>query len=482
MLLRGIKLNFVFTNYYTNVRNVVDIYPSVILSRDYFDDNGYKTLFKMRYYDENKKEHYIGEIKVLHETDTTTYSKAPKKFSKLPESYCSLGQSISYYKNLLEFGENIALEILKGLRDVSIDDDIYREFIDNEGFNDSLIRFSEAEKALKEASLLFEKIEIQNNFVFSFSYKLENANEPHVINFNFSKDEILPSRINALVGKNGTGKTQILAKIAAIASGYEKSRKNSFSPERPPFSKIIAISYSVFDDFDRPKESDKTFSYKYCGIRDSKNRVFTSKEIKERIQKNINTTIKMKRKSILIEVFKEIFEHKNLKEVDKFLIDDFQLSSGQNILLMTLTDILVTIEEESLLLFDEPENHLHPNAISNLINMINKILTEFNSYAIISTHSPIIVQEIPSKFINVIERIDNIPLVRNLHIESFGENLSDITEEVFDVKSTPSNYKEILNELRENFTYGEIINLFGGKLSFNARIYLKSMYQGSDEE
>ena len=99
------------------------------------------------------------------------------------------------------------------------------------------------------------------------------------------------------------------------------------------------------------------------------------------------------------------------------------------------------IDKESIILFDEPELHLHPNAIANVMRMFNKILEEFNSYAIIATHSPIILQEIPSNNIIVLERIDNQPFVRRPEIECFGENISLITRDIFDVTSKESYYQ-----------------------------------------
>ena len=52
------------------------------------------------------------------------------------------------------------------------------------------------------------------------------------------------------------------------------------------------------------------------------------------------------------------------------------------------------------LLFDEPELHLHQNATANTMRMFYRLLEEFNSYAIIATHSPLIIQEIPSNILD----------------------------------------------------------------------------------
>ena len=64
------------------------------------------------------------------------------------------------------------------------------------------------------------------------------------------------------------------------------------------------------------------------------------------------------------------------------------MSSGERILLYNIFNILAKISFNSLIFFDEPETHLHPNAITELIAGLMFILETFQSFAIIATHSP----------------------------------------------------------------------------------------------
>ena len=153
------------------------------------------------------------------------------------------------------------------------------------------------------------------------------------------------------------------------------------------------------------------------------------------------------------------------------------MSSGQSILMYVVTEILANIREDSLVLFDEPEMHLHPNAISKLVTMLNQILERFDSYAILATHSPIILQEMPSKNVLVFERTGDIPSVRGLGIESFGENITTITKNVFETVNTEPNYKTVLKNLSKTRTFDEVSILFNERLSLNSEIYLKSCYK-----
>ncbi|WP_163529270.1 ATP-dependent nuclease [Halobacillus ihumii] len=473
-------MDFFVTSYFYNLVKIPNTFPSVVLSNDNWNDNNYYTLFKLFYFDENKNEFNIGEVKILHEESKST--RLEKHFKTLTSAYCSLGQDISYYEKLRALGKEVALDILKNLNDAAINPSIYDEFKDNEGFTDSLIRFSQAEKALREANNLYFDVKIEKILNFDFTYKLPSAIKPHEFRFDFEADKHLPYRINAIIGKNGTGKTQILSKIAALISGYEKNKEQNFHPKRPSFSKVIAISYSAFDEFDRPSSNDRTFSYEYCGIRDDTNTLMTSDEIKNKIKNTINVVLDKAREDVWYKVLEEIIEQEH-RHVLYELIDgkDVSLSSGQSLIIMTMTEVIANIEEESLLLFDEPETHLHPNALANLIRMFNRLLLEFNSFAILSTHSPIITQEIPANYINVVERIENTPIVRKLPIESFGENISTITNDIFDVRSTESNYKSWFKKMAEVMSYEEILNVFNNSLSYNAMTYLNTLYKEEDK-
>jgi len=155
------------------------------------------------------------------------------------------------------------------------------------------------------------------------------------------------------------------------------------------------------------------------------------------------------------------------------------LSSGQSILLYIITEIVANIRYDAIILYDEPETHLHPNAITQLMNTIYELVNEFQSYCIIATHSPLIIRELLSKNVFVMERESNYPSLRKIGIETFGENLTVLTEEVFGNRSIPKQYKLILERLVNNgLSYDEIINELESDnvpLSLNARMYLKTI-------
>lgn len=144
-----------------------------------------------------------------------------------------------------------------------------------------------------------------------------------------------------------------------------------------------------------------------------------------------------------------------------------------------ITEIVANIRYASLVIYDEPETHLHPNAITQLINAIYNLTNEFQSYCILATHSPLIVRELLSSNVYIMEREENILSIRKPIRETFGENLTVITEDIFGNNSIPNQYKEILNHLvLSGKTFDEIVSLISTEnipLSLNTRIYLKSI-------
>lgn len=511
-----------FSNNFS-IPEFLESYPCVVLMSDNWNDFGYETYYHFYYILKENISEYIGASKILNKDNCCTRFNIPSEFEYLDKSvYCSLGQNLKFYESLISIANNtIAKNILNALNDVAVNDNSYLIFKNYLGFHDSLIRWSEAQKALKEAKMLFGDSIKEKNLHFTFSCKLKNATLPHKINLDFDYNE-LPYRINAFVGKNATGKTKILTELAMRISGVKQSENNNFIPEKPSFSKVIAISYSAFDDLYKPfkeihiieesrekeivqkeeasLDSDNKLdeaifgSYVYCGIHNSKG-LLNLEEIEKNFFKSYSHIVSMGRLPQWEDIMTNILEEEHLEFIERISgefenKDDFEisklnssLSSGQNIMLATITEVIANIEKDSILLFDEPELHLHPNAISNFMRMIYEILKKFDSYAVLSTHSPLIIQEIPSKYIHIFNRSKNTPYIISPDKECFGENINVLTNDIFEVREHESNYTVWFKGMKEEGHSLEFIEEhFNGKLSYNASVYLNTLYSEDLEE
>ena len=469
------------------------------LSYNDWDDFRNKTSFNLKYYKYSElKLTYeiinIGAVKIMHNSNPETIKIIPSTFQFLSDEFCSLGQDIEYYLKLKEvFGKELEF-VLGAINDAAFFDGIKDLFDSSNGFRHSLMRQSSAELALYSAKNILLNVPAINEFKFTYSCKLNNAEGEHKMDFNFGDNKNLPNRMIAIIGKNGTGKTQYLANLAMDLSGIsrKKLRKNVFFPKRPLFRKVIAISYSIFDKFSRPK-SDRSFSYTYCGLKDSNGRLMSNKKKGLKFSESIEKIKQKNLESQWLYVASIILENGPFKrltnlffgaDLTNFNFEDLndELSSGQSFLIYVFTEVIANIKTNSLILFDEPEMHLHPNATANLIRMFDYLLTTFESYALIATHSPIIIQEIPSRYVRVFNREGNTPLIYNLKLESFGENIEVLTQEVFQTKDVDDNYKKVLNRLSQLFEYKEIVGFFDNRLGLSAKTYLLSQYDNPESQ
>ena len=202
-------------------------FPCITLVQDSWDDYGHKTLFTAWFNRSAADESRIGQVKIISKEtkfyDDRGYIVLDSEFSNLSDEFCSLGQDTEYYHAVRNyFGEEYK-KLLEPLNDAVVNIGILDDFEDEGDFKSSLIRFSEAEKALKRGLSILVDEDYRENFNFNFSCRVGKAKNDHSASFIFCKNSVIPSRIMGIVGGNGTGKTQYLARLALAISG-EKSR------------------------------------------------------------------------------------------------------------------------------------------------------------------------------------------------------------------------------------------------------------------
>ena len=406
--------------------------------------------------------------------DDNKITTLPDNFQSLDDSFCSLFQTHEWYRKLLsdERIRRYADNILSSLNDLTIRKDLFKKVKDTDWLNVSLLRFSEAN------SILNTRWVMTPSFIYNYTFNWQSVG---TVNFDFEYNSILPYRTNVLIGKNWSWKTTLLASLANTLVGYWDDIYWNIS-KIPKYSKVIAISYSVFDNFKTPQSANPDISYIYCWLRNSEesNSINTT-ILWERFIKWLSIIEKKWQKNIWNYLLQDLFD--NEINLDLPLQNYTLLSSWQKILVTIFTEILANIEQRSLLLFDEPETHLHPNIIFKLIKVLNKILEDYNSYLVIATHSTIVLQQIPSQNVILLNRSWSYVSVSGLTEESFWENFSTITKEVFwNYESTDIFYKEVFNEASERFTEEEILKAFNNRLNLNAKIYLKNIFNQKENE
>lgn len=472
-------------------------YPHILLARDGWNDHSYYTLFDVRLVLSAYDRIDLSQTKIMNYGQAEDLPNRPfqnlKAGELIPEtllsSICSLSSNPLFYKLLSEIDSDIARDVLNSLKDASFLPDIRHQFQDQKCFQVSLLREPIARELLDNAGIAFGA---EQKLINAFNAKilLEGASAPHDFHFDFHSNLGAPRRTQAIVGLNGVGKTQVMARLAMLMSRFSKDaiKKNRSTLQNddiitpiPSIYGVVAISFSAFDEFERPTQlQGEKFKYSYCGLQHHRGRLKSKEDLLEELKGTLIELPKEKR-----DLLKNFLA--NLVRVDNLntFIDEPEknenlyerLSAGQRLALNCVFHILAKIEPRTLILFDEPELHLHPQLLTGLLNSLSEILESQDSFAIIATHSPLVIQQLPMECVHVVRRDRMTPMVLKPTFQTFGESLSELTKFVFASTEADRDYRTVLDRmyLKANKNVDLVKSIFGDKLSLSADIYLESL-------
>ncbi|OZD86511.1 hypothetical protein CH260_24035 [Rhodococcus sp. 05-2256-B2] len=452
---------------------------------------------------EDEVELELGNVKILRRSQTEGRPGIEDQFSELGPDFCSIGQSIEYYETLMQLPDDLRRSYLAALRDAVSDPDIEDQFYTEHGWTTSLLRFGQALNTLKAGRKLLQGSELSKDRM-SFNFVWNRDGYTSHIPFDFNDSGNLPGRCNILIGYNGVGKTTLLADLAlaAIRGAEEQEQERSeIHGKDTTFGAVVAISYSAFDTFETPesildiRDSElldrhltTAFGYVYCGLRrqtSDAGDTFELKSIKEIEGEFVEALTEiggLETRHHLISAFEALasepsfgqagIELTQLGQVSQAdAVDSFkELSTGHKVVLNIVTQLALHLRTRALVLIDEPETHLHPPLVAALLRAVQVLLAASNSFAIIATHSPVVVQEIPSRFVHILERdVDGPASLRQPEIETFAENIGAITRHVFSLDNSATDYQGILRSLAEQYSLDEIDGMFKEGLSVQGR-------------
>jgi len=473
-------------------------YPAVFLLDDNWDDYGYKTLFRVSIVlEQGVKEIELGETKILEIADNERIliPRIDDTFTSLGTNFCSLGQSVRYYRHLRDdLPTKVLREYLKSLRDIVSRPKQRARFEKAPGFDISLLRNGSARDALRRGGFYIGyPTDEAPPPKFTFTMTLPDAVAPHELEVDFRPYGALPHRMNLLIGRNGTGKTQLLAHLAQTLYGPgeiedkdapQLGGTSEVIGDQPDFSKVIAISYSAFDQFPIPKKLARQtrkslFDYKYCGLRNATGAIDVN-ELKTMLDNAMEAVGREDRTDILRKLVIRLLGEDTAGDFvthANYRAELFQrLSAGQRFIVAVTADVVGFIEERSIILFDEPETHLHPGLLSTLIAILHEILQEFQSFAIVATHSPILLQQVPRRFVRLLRRRGAKTTIRLPPLETFGEDLGELTRRVLDLAEPEIDFHALIERLvQEGKTASEIREMFERGLPLPVEIYLDSL-------
>lgn len=449
-----------------------------LLVPDNWDDLHYKTSFSLR---QVRAEGVfdIGYVKIGHKgaQEGDPLTPLPVRFDALDNTYFSLGQDRDYYEKIMKLPDGSGKDVLRALRDVSISDEAFAEANEEPVFRVSLMR----DLPMKTVRTQFKRIVNGGAQLtpYEFEYRQLNVTNDRTmpkflsLDFNVEPESTPPTNVHVVIGPNGVGKSHFLKNLIAVANGDTRRGslidKSEFGGSKEwiyqPFANVVSVAFSAFDDTDisvgdviLSNVSIHRVGLQGSGTEDGLTGQFVSsfqklikKSRHERWLAAFQTLIasdSILRDTMLQDLMPEdVTRSVNIRELSERFTN---MSSGHKIVLLTITRIIELVEEQSLVLLDEPETHLHPPLLSALMRAISDIVLDRNAVAIVATHSPVVLQEVPRSCVWVLRRNGDEAGVSRLDFETFGESVTRLTTGVFHLDAMKTGYYEVLRELMES--------------------------------
>jgi len=452
--------------------------PYIRLDRRAWDDFGFQSLFEIILHAGNEAQP-LGSIKILQRGETRT--ELPQTFETLPETYCGLGQSLRYDREVKRVEQEFALDLSLALRDIRrLTNQQRTMFTGHPGFECSLIRFAPA-----RLLYAYEFGDLAPTLDVDLRVDLPGFNAAHELKLEFDPDRLL-GRVAVIIGENGTGKTRLLNEVAKAMSGVEPKW---ISRGAPSVSRVIALSCNAFDQFEIPKPMIED-TYHYIGLRSKKDNIDV---------KGLGHAWG--------EVFRDGAPRRGHPRADRFelwrdVLNDIGLGSlaeedmlgsrrqeqaferlgaGLKFACYVLTRLVQMVEPRSFVLFDEPETHTHPRLLSSMMRALHRVLDNFESFALVATHSPLVVQEVPARQVHILRCFEDYPNFSPPLDETFGASLGELLRKTFLIDYHERNFDVLLHRLVEQHGAARVRVELGDDLGLAARLLLEKLDPGQRE-
>ena len=527
----------------------------IYLQYIHYDDYGYCTSYRL-YVKEDEKIKDFGEVKIgcvglnykarqgESQNGFASYSVndvLPHEFDCLDKDFFSLGQDLQYYKDINSFWGEGNEKFYKSLNDIAFDFQRF-EYLYETG-EASLINSLMREIHYPNVEQ-FHRVSQGDAELTRYRFKFKY--EDQSIEFTVKPNELPPSNIHVLIGRNGVGKTWLLYNMVSrilesmdltidedASQKYKLNNGFTLAGNKTRFAGVVGMSFSVFDDalfsinVKKPLDlegnslsyfnDDFAKKYKYIGllkkipnekendILEEINSTYRIKSVGDLAQEFVECINKISedryKKQLCIEMCKNLDTDTMFKE-NKFVasLEQFfdekermknkitklfkKLSSGHMIIVLSLISLCDSISEKTIVFIDEPETHLHPPLLSTYIRTLSFLLRKRNAVGIIATHSPIVLQEVPSNCVTKVERTNKDMFFYRPQIETFASGTDQLTREIFGYEIMKTGFYKLIKENLQD-TFEETECEFENKIGFLGQIMIQGLInkrEGEDNE
>lgn len=484
-----------------------------LLTDNWDDWFTFSTLYSLAVFDADGEEHHAGGVKIgqIGMVDGQRRPNIPDSFDALGDEFFSLGQDDSYYEKLNGLGPQLRDQILRGLCDAALDQDRFVRALNERVTGVSLLRSVTRSTVQGQFARLARGGARLSKYEFSYTAPQSGRarTSPIELSFVVEPESMPPTNIHVLIGRNGVGKTHLLNNMSRSlvdkrpnADTVGVFEGGTEADDADLFANLVSVTFSAFDPFEPlPNRRDRSegLPCAYVGLK----RTGTSTDGKplapkspERLSTEFGASVlvcsqgaRLVRWRRALEMLEAdpIFKAADVASLaDPDLEDDEVkttarklfggLSSGHKIVLLTITRLVETVEERTLVLLDEPEAHLHPPLLSAFVRALSDLLVNRNGVAIIATHSPVVLQEVPKRCAWKVRRSGRVVHAERPEIETFGENVGVLTREVFGLEVTHAGFHQLLREaVGDDDNFEDVVAKFDTELGGEARALIRAL-------
>lgn len=489
-------------------------FNTVYLWIDHWNDFNYVTMFDVTLYDDRGVRHDLQNVKIGFKGQTTnqpTFQTLPPSFPALPEGFFSVGCDVEYYRIL---GHAVSPEtrdtFLRGLRDVVVDAGAMQNATGEAVFKTSLLRYVSMASINGQYARVLNGMSPLTDYQFTYVRPQSDHSAGLELRFIVTADSKPSTNIHALIGRNGVGKTTLLNDMInavmrgedALGAFYDDGGWTRTPISGDYFASLVSVSFSAFDPFDPPQERSDPESgpgYSYIGLK-AGGGTFGALKTLDTLRNECLSSLKEcfsdpRKKDRWRDAILTLGSDENFAQMELWQLTMMEetewtryavwviknMSAGHAIVLLTISKLAARVEEKTLVLLDEPESHLHPPLLSAFTRALSELLHHRNGLAIMATHSPVVIQEIPRTCVTIITRLRLSASTTQPSIETFGENVGVLTREVFGLEVTNSGFHSLLEaDARKGARYEEIVADYNGQLGQEAKGMLRAMVTDRD--
>ncbi|MBJ7510056.1 AAA family ATPase [Brevundimonas sp.] len=459
-----------------------------------------------------------------------------------PVAFVSLLPTPGWYRQILDvLGFDRTVRALAKLQDAAFaravgPTEVQARLMDSPAFWEGMLRADDAYGALRRGLREVRRAPPQPvpDAATSFTVRARLPSSPdlHRVGLDFEPDVFGRNRISVLIGRNGVGKTQLLRRIIESCLDDHDAALVTLDPA-PRFRRVLAFSSVTSDPYPRAIPPWAGVDYEYFSMtapteargdalmqalvairRDRGDRLGQPQTFRDDLFTQVMEPYGLLRGLELplrplrgdqglpgeqirdgLRYFpfngrlREQFELLLAGEIDwtrPVVISGpagpRQLSSGETAILRFAAQAVAAIDQGSLLLFDEPETHLHPNFVSDFMEILQDLLERTASIAVIATHSAYVVREVPRDRVNVMSVADGVPTAAHPRLQTFGASIDSISQFVFNDGSISHWHQQRLRRWVEgpgrDLTLDQVIERHGADLNPETLSYIAELKRG----